>query len=45
VNPPIQKVLTVEWGLYMLEDIVGPEEGWNDNAAGGWAMKRGRDYS
>ncbi len=22
-------------GLYMLEDIVSPEEGWNDNAAGG----------
>jgi hypothetical protein len=22
-------------GLYMLEDIVSPDEGWNDNAAGG----------
>ncbi|MBC8072957.1 MAG: hypothetical protein IAG13_31835 [Deltaproteobacteria bacterium] len=22
-------------GLYMLEDIVSPEDGWNDNAAGG----------
>lgn len=22
-------------GLYMIEDIVSPEEGWNDNAAGG----------